>query len=224
MAGGAALANAGRGGRFGAAAVAGGGGRFGAAAVAGGGGDPLGGLARDAGWGGWRTGSWDSDWDDGLGWGLGAGLASLAFGVAFVDPYAYWGGWGPYWGWGWPAYAAYDPYDYDDWAPWWDAYWAPYAYYGWGWDWPWWRRHHRYRASYASYYDYGWPSYDYADYWPAYDGYQPAAYATDYSGGPALDPAYLSEASYASQLCVQRHYVWDDYYGNYVERLNYVPC
>ena len=196
----------------------------------------MGGLARSAGWGGWRTGAWDNGgnggwnggWNDGLGWGLGFGLAGLAFGAAFVDPYAYWG---PYWGWGWPAYAAYDPYDYGYWDygygdPWWDGYWQPSAYYGWGGDW--WRRHHRYRpASYASYaddYGYGGPTYGYAGYWPAYDGYQSAAYASDYSGGPTLNPAYLSEASYASQLCVQRHYVWDDYYGNYVERLNYVPC
>jgi hypothetical protein len=211
------LANAGRGGRFG------------AAAIAGGGGDPMGGLARNAGWGGWRTGAWDNGWNggwNGWDWGLGAGLASFALGAAFGDPYAYWGGWGPYWGW--PAYADYDPWDYGYWDygywdPWWDAGWAPSAYYGWDW----WRRHHRYRrasyASYADYYGYGGPTYGYADYSPAYDGYPSAAYATDYSG-PALNPAYLSQASYSSRLCVQRHYEWDDYYGNYVERLTYVPC
>ena len=187
----------------------------------------MGGLARNAGWGGWRSGAWDTGWnggwnggwDDGLDWGLGAGLAGLAFGAAFFDPYADWGGWGPYWG-----YADYDPYDYGYWDPWWDGYWQPSAYYGWDW----WRRHHRYRrasyASYADYYGYGGPAYDAADYGPAYDGDPSAAYATDYSGGPTLNPAYLSQASYSSRLCVQRHYVWDDYYGNYVERLNYVPC
>ena len=115
---------------------------------------------------------------------------------------------------------------------WYDGYWWPSAYYGSGW--PWWGHHHRYwGASYGgccgySYdYGYGSPSYYNADYYgssPGYYGYGSSAYGATYSTAPAWNSAYLSEASYTPQMCVQRSYVWDDYYGGYVARQDYVPC
>src|SRR5581483_12112078 len=107
---------------------------------------------------------------------------------------------------------------YADWDPWDEGYWWPSAYYG-GWDWPWWWRHHhrrRYWApTYAGYYGYdGWPGYDYAGYdggWPTYYDYQLPANWGDYTAQPAWNSAYLTDASYTQQLCVQRRYVWDDY-------------
>jgi hypothetical protein len=167
-----------------------------------------------AGWGTWQSGDWDNDWA----LGLGVGLAGFALGATIFDPYAYWGGWGPYWGWGWgPTYAAY--YDtwypgyWDDWSPWDYGYGWPSAYYGS--SWPWWRHHHhrRWRGTYAGYYgyDYGQPNY----YDPGY-----AAPAV----GPGWNGAYLTDAAYTPQYCVERSYVWDDYYGGYVARRDYAPC